>query len=134
VTDGSAMIEADAQTFHEVVATGEVLVDIWGPECQPCLALMPAVEDLARRYEGRVRFVKLNAPENRRVCRDLRVAGLPAYLTMRDGVEVERLTSRGTTPREIEEAIERMLDGAPTVGPPVPEHLRRSHDLSAGGG
>ena len=27
---------------------GEVLVDIWGPQCQPCLALMPAVEALAR--------------------------------------------------------------------------------------
>ena len=68
--------------------------------------------------------MKVNAPENRKVCRDLRVAGLPAYLTMRDGVEVERLTSNGTTPEQIEEAIVRLMDGAPAVGPPVPEHLR----------
>jgi thioredoxin 1 len=119
------MIEASVDTFDELAGQGEVLVDIWGPQCQPCLALMPAVEALAETYGDRVRFVKVNAPDNRKVCRDLRVAGLPAYLTMRDGVEVERLTSNGTTPDQIEEAIVRLMNGAPAVGPPVPEHLQQ---------
>jgi thioredoxin len=120
------MIEATVDTFDDLRAEGHVLVDIWGPQCQPCLALMPAVEELAATYGDRVRFLKVNAPENRKVCRDLRVAGLPAYITMRDGVEVERLTSNGTTPEQIEQAIVRLLDGAPAVGPPVPEHLRNA--------
>jgi thioredoxin 1 len=120
------VIEATVDTFEELAATGPVLVDIWGPQCQPCLALMPTVEALAERFGDRVRFLSVNAPDNRKVCRDLRVAGLPAYLTMRDGVEVERLTSNGTTPEQIEAAIERLLDGAPAVGPPMPEHLRQS--------
>ena len=118
------MIEATIETFTQLSQDGAVLVDIWGPQCQPCLTLMPAVEALAETYGDRVRFLTVNAPENRKVCRDLRVAGLPAYLTMRDGVEVERLTSNGTTPELIEQAIIRLLDGAPAVGPPVPEHLR----------
>ena len=118
------MPDATVETFEELALRGEVLVDIWGPDCQPCIALMPAVESLAERYRNRVRFVKVNAPENRKVCRDLRVAGLPAYLTMRDGVEVERLTGNGTTAEQIEAAIGRLLDGAPAVGPPVPEHVR----------
>jgi thioredoxin 1 len=118
------MIEATVETFEQLSAEGAVLVDIWGPQCQPCLALMPAVEALAETYGDRVRFLSVNAPENRKVCRDLRVAGLPAYLTLRNGVEVERLTSNGTTPDQIEQAIARLLDGAPAVGPPIPEHLR----------
>ena len=120
------MLDATVETFEELASQGEVLVDIWGPDCRPCIALMPAVETLAERYRDRVRFVKVNAPENRKVCRELRVAGLPAYLTMRDGVEVERLTGNGTTAEQIEAAIGRLLDGAPAVGPPVPEHLRES--------
>ena len=120
------MIEATVDTFEELAAGGPVLVDIWGPQCQPCLALMPAVEALAERFGERVRFLSVNAPDNRKVCRDLRVAGLPAYLTMRDGVEVERLTSNGTTPEQIEAAIERLLDGAPALGLPVPAHLRQT--------
>ena len=118
------MIDATVETFDELVREGEVLVDIWGPQCQPCLALMPSVEALEMTYGDRVRFIKVEAPENRKVCRDLRVAGLPAYLTMRDGVEVERLTSNGTTPQQIEDAIVRLLHGAQAVGPPVPAHLR----------
>ena len=118
------MIEATVDTFEQLSADGPVLVDIWGPQCQPCLALMPAVEALAESYGDRVRFLSVNAPDNRKICRDLRVAGLPAYVTLRDGVEVERLTSNGTTPDQIERAILRLLDGAPAVGPPVPEHLR----------
>ncbi len=118
------MIEATVETFEQLSADGPVLVDIWGPQCQPCLASMPSVEEFAKTYGDRMRFLKVNAPENRKVCRDLRVAGLPAYLTMRDGVEVERLTSNGTTPDQIEQAIIRLLDGAPAVGPPVPDHLR----------
>jgi thioredoxin 1 len=117
-------IDATVETFDELVREGHVLLDIWGPECRPCLALMPAVEALGHKYAGRIRLVKVNAPENRKICRDLRVAGLPAYLTLRDGVEVERLTSNGTTPEQIEAAIGRLLGGAPAVGPPVPEHLR----------
>ena len=127
-----AMIEATVETFADLSGVGDVLVDIWGPQCQPCLALMPAVEALEATYGDRVRFVSVNAPDNRKVCRDLRVAGLPAYLTMRDGVEVERLTSNGTTPEQIEQAIVRLLDGAPAVGPPVPEHLRTDDDQRGG--
>ena len=77
--------------------------------------------------------MKVKAPEKRKICRDLRVAGLPAYITMRDGVEVERLTSNGTTPEQIEQAIVRLLNGAPASGPPVPEHLRRADAESRGG-
>ena len=44
------MIEATAETFDQLVHEGEVLVDIWGPQCQPCLALMPAVETLETTY------------------------------------------------------------------------------------
>ncbi len=126
------MIEATVETFDDLVREGEVLVDIWGPQCQPCLALMQAVEALETTYGEHVRFLKVNAPENRKVCRDLRVAGLPAYLTLRDGVEVERLTSNGTTPEQIEEAIVRLMNGAPALGPPVPEHLREQVDATEG--
>ena len=119
-----AMIEATVDTFADLSGAGDVLVDIWGPQCQPCLALMPAVEALEAtlRRPGAV-------PESQRARQPRGLPGssrrrLPAYLTMRDGVEVERLTSNGTTPEQIEQAIIRLLDGAPAVGPPVPEHLR----------
>ena len=128
------MIDATVETFDDLVREGPVLVDVWGPDCAPCMALMPAIEALADRYASSIRVVKVNAPDNRKVCRDLRVAGLPAYLTMRDGVEVERVTGNGATVDDVEAAIRRLLDGAPAVGPPVPEHLREQGTRGAPAG
>ncbi len=117
-------MEATEANFSELAGQGHVLLDVWGPQCAPCIALMPAIDAMGAAYEGRVRLVKLNAPENRQVCRDLRVAGLPTYITMRDGLEVERLTGNDTSIEDIGAAVERLLNGAPVTGLPVPEHLR----------
>jgi len=104
------MTDATADTFPDLVADGNVLVDFWGPNCAPCVALMPDVEQLAERFGPDLRLVKVNAPENRQVCRDLRVFGLPTYVLYRDGNEVERLTGDPTLER-IEAAVQTMLRG-----------------------
>jgi thioredoxin 1 len=103
-------VDATPDTFAGLVAEGNVLVDFWGPRCQPCIALMPAVEALEDSYRGQVRLVKVNAPDNREVCRELRVAGLPTYLLYRDGSEVERLTGDPTR-ADIEAAVARLVEG-----------------------
>ncbi len=84
-------VEATAETFSELTSEGGVLVDFWGPRCQPCLAMMPTIERLEEESGGAVRVVKVNSTENRSICRELRVFGLPTYILMRDGVELERL-------------------------------------------
>ena len=103
-------VEAKPDTFTSLVEEGNVLVDFWGPRCQPCLALMPAVEALEASYDGRLKLVKVNAPENRTVCRDLKVMGLPTYLLYRDGAEIERLTG-DPTKADIETAVARLVEG-----------------------
>lgn len=101
-------VDATEDSFTDLVRTGTVLVDVWGPSCAPCLALMPHVEALVERLDGRVALVKVNAPENRQICRDLRVFGLPTYLVFRGGEEVERLTGDPSL-EDIEVAIDRVL-------------------------
>lgn len=85
-----SIIEATRDNFSDVVAHGLVLVDLWGPDCTTCLALMPDVERLAGEHEGLV-VAKLEAPKARRLCMQLGVMGLPAFLLYRDGEEVARL-------------------------------------------
>jgi thioredoxin len=82
-----------------------VVVDFWGPRCGPCLAMMPWVESMAAEIAEDVKIVKLNSAENRRLCVELRVLGLPTFLMYRDGQEVRRLTGDGCTPSSIAAAI-----------------------------
>ena len=90
-----------------------VVVDFWGPRCGPCLALMPWVESLAEDLADRVAIVKLNSAENRRLCVELRVLGLPTFLFYRDGTEVRRLTGDGCTPKAIAATLREV---APEIG------------------
>ena len=85
-------VDATVETFTELTNEGSVLVDFWGPRCQPCLAMMPTIAKLEEEAGGAVRVVKVNSAENRQICRDLRVFGLPTYVLMRDGAELERLS------------------------------------------
>ena len=103
-------LDATPDIFDSLVAEGNVLVDFWGPRCQPCLALMPAVEALEETYGDRLKLVKVNAPENRQVCRDLKVLGLPTYVLYREGAEVERLTG-DPSKADIEAAVKKLVDG-----------------------
>lgn len=107
------LADIDAESFPREVLGAEklVLVDFWGPRCQPCLTLMPAVEALAQEYEERMKVVKVNASarENLLLCREHNVMGLPAYLFFRDGKEVNRLSGDGITKASLVTAIESIL-------------------------
>ena len=103
-------VEATADTFSELTSEGAVLVDFWGPRCQPCLAMMPTIAELETEAGGAVRVVKVDSSQNRQICRDLRVFGLPTYILMRDGEELERL-SGDVSRDDIERAFDRLKGG-----------------------
>ena len=104
------MIEINSDSFDQEVlhSSMPVLVDFWGPQCGPCLALMPKVEALTERYGDKVRITKVEAPKNRRLCLTLKVMSLPTFLFFKDGKEVERLTGNITI-QSIEECLKKIL-------------------------
>lgn len=83
------MVDATKESFHDLVAEGVSLVDVWGPDCAPCVAMMPDVERLENERD--IKVVKIEAPKNRRLCIELRVMGLPHFLLFHNGEEVDRL-------------------------------------------
>ena len=106
----SSVVEATRDDFRDLVADGVVLVDVWGPSCQRCLALLPHVEELAARHTD-LRVVKLEAPKARRLCMELKLMGLPAFLLFRDGQEVDRLTDPDLTAERLDAWLDETLDG-----------------------
>jgi thioredoxin len=102
-------VDATAETFSDLTSGGNVFVDFWGPRCQPCIAMMPTIAKLEEESAGAVRVVKVNSTENRQICRDLRVFGLPTYILMRDGNELERLSGE-VTREDVEQAFATLRD------------------------
>lgn len=100
-------IELSRDNFEsEVLQSKEpVLVDFWGPQCKPCMVLMPVVEGLEREYKGRLKVAKVNAVENRMLCAKLRVMSLPTFLIYKDGVEIDRLLGEHITKNDLIKVI-----------------------------
>ncbi len=103
-----AVNEATRENFDELVDSGTTLVDVWGPDCRPCLALKPHVEKLAEARDD-VSVVMLEAPKARRVCIRLQVHALPTFLLMQDGEEVSRLSASMISPTELNDWLDKSL-------------------------
>lgn len=105
------MIEVDKDNFETEVLQGDlpVVVDMWGPKCGPCLALMPKVEELAREYEGKVKFCKLNIAGNRRLVISLKVMAVPTFLFFDKGERQETLTGEAVNLEAIREKTGALL-------------------------
>ena len=103
-----AVAEATRENFDELVESGTTLVDVWGPDCRPCLALKPHVEKLAEARDD-LSVVMLEAPKARRVCIRLKVHGLPTFLLMHDGEEVARLSASTISPPELKTWLDKSL-------------------------
>ena len=105
-------IEVNADTFEKEVVQSElpVLVDFWGPQCGPCLALMPQVEGLAEKYAAKLKISKVDASKNRRLCLNLTVFGLPTFLFYKNGKEVDRLTGGDLKMNDIEGSIKKIIE------------------------
>ncbi len=105
----AAVAEATRENFDELVQSGTILVDVWGPDCRPCLALKPHVEKLAQARDD-VSVVMLEAPKARRVCIRLKVHGLPTFLLMHDGEEVARLSASTISPTQLNDWLDKSLE------------------------
>jgi len=111
--------EATRDNFLELVAEGTVLVDVWGPDCQPCLALNPHVEQLAEEHAGQLKVVKLEAPKARRLCMSMGLMGLPVFLIFKDGEEVDRIGGpAANTPAQVTAFVQKNL-GDKNLGSPA---------------
>ncbi len=91
-----------AETFEANVLRSDVpvVLDFWGPRCVPCIRLEPFVEELSAEFAERVKIHKVIAPENRRLCIELKVMALPTILAFAGGEEVGRLAGEAEVTRE----------------------------------
>jgi thioredoxin 1 len=76
----------DQNWDKEVIGSGQpVLVDFWADWCQPCKALVPALEAVAQHFGGKLRVGKMNVEENNDVPYKYNINTLPTLLVLKKG-------------------------------------------------
>lgn len=89
----SALEPLDEEGFdrYQSVSDDLTLVDFWAAWCGPCLAMTPRLEVLARQYQGKVRFAKVNVDGSRRLAARFSIRSIPTLVLLRKGRLVSQL-------------------------------------------
>src|SRR5574338_544328 len=62
-----------------------VLVDFWAQWCGPCKAIAPILDELAQKYDGKIKIVKLDVDSNPGTPPKFGVRGIPTLILFKDG-------------------------------------------------
>jgi len=62
-----------------------VLVDFWAQWCGPCRMVAPVVEELAKEYEGRISFGKVDVDQNPKIASQFGVMSIPTLILFKGG-------------------------------------------------
>jgi len=79
-----------------------VVVDCWAEWCAPCRMIAPIVEELAKKYKGKIIFGKLDVSTNRMVPAKFGIRGIPTLLVFNKGKLVDRIV--GVQPMSVLES------------------------------
>lgn len=96
------------KNFEKEVLQSEipVVVDLWAPWCGPCRAMTPLLDELAHRYEGRVKVVKVNVDEEPAIASAFQVQGIPTLAVIKGNRLIDHQVGFGGKP-SVEGLFER---------------------------
>ena len=94
----------------EVLSSAQpVLVDFWAEWCGPCKIIAPALSEIAKEYEGKLKVGKLNVDEFNDVAQTYQVRGIPNLKIFKNGQIVGEIV--GAVPKaEIVKRLQKLLN------------------------
>lgn len=90
--------ELSGKEFATFIKKGIVLVDFYADWCTPCIMMTPIIEELAKKYNGKINFGKINIDGESDVAQKYGIRHIPNFVLFKDGQKIEQFV--GSIPAE----------------------------------
>jgi thioredoxin 1 len=93
IWDQGKVIELNQANFFELLVKTEklIVIDFWADWCAPCKMMSPIIHSLAKQYQGKVGFGKLNTDSNPVLATRYRVTSIPNFIFFKNGNPVDQV-------------------------------------------
>ncbi len=71
--------------FNEFIKEGTALVDFYADWCMPCVMMGPIVEDVAEKFEDKLKVGKVNVEDGHAIAQKFNVSSIPNFVLFKDG-------------------------------------------------
>jgi thioredoxin 1 len=112
--------EVNLANFDKEVlnANQAVLVEFWTEACSACETMAPMLEEIALKYSGRVKIVRINVDENPMLAERHHVQNTPSYIFFSKGLvrdQIVGMVSEHVIVSKLDQFLEfKLFKNAPT--------------------
>jgi len=111
------LFQVSDRDFDEKIIRSEtpIVVDFWADWCEPCKSMTPMIEELAGKYQGKIRFAQMDVVANRKTPDKFGIRSLPTLIFF-EGGEVKHTMIGSYSKRIIEETLEKFFNKTKKTG------------------
>ncbi|MBI2044343.1 thioredoxin [Candidatus Pacearchaeota archaeon] len=82
--------ELSKKEFESFVKQGHVLIDFTASWCMPCIMMSPIMDDLAKKFKGKIKFGKIDIDENPDLAERYNVVSIPNFILFKNGQKADQ--------------------------------------------
>lgn len=100
--------ELKDKEFNEFIKKGVVLIDFHAHWCMPCVMMSPIVEEISKKFRGKIKVGKVNVDEAHEIAQKYNVRSIPTFILFKDNKAVDRFVG-AISKEEFEEKIKKYI-------------------------